>query len=173
MGFSRGGQAALFASLKRFHEMWNKSGAAFAAYIAFYPDCATNFVSDTDVVDRPIRIFGGTPDDYNPIALCKPYVQRLKAAGHNVELTEFPNAPHSFDNPLGAQPAAVSPNSQSVRNCSIREEFSGILLNAATREPFSYTDACVSRGPHMGYDPDATTQVRSVVTAFIRSTLKP
>src|SRR5262245_47043351 len=65
MGFSRGGQAALYASLKRFHGMWNKSGIEFAAYIPFYPDCATTFVSDTDVVSRPIRIFGGIPDDYN------------------------------------------------------------------------------------------------------------
>src|SRR5690348_2557227 len=56
MGFSRGGQAALYASLKRFHRMWNKSGVEFAAYIPFYPDCVTTFVSDTDVADRPIRI---------------------------------------------------------------------------------------------------------------------
>src|SRR5262249_4947179 len=66
MGFSRGGQAALYASLKRFHKMWNRVGLEFAAYVPFYPDCATNFVSDTDVADRPIRIFGGMADDYNP-----------------------------------------------------------------------------------------------------------
>src|SRR3954451_7951944 len=44
MGFSRGGQAALYASLKRFHRMWNKSGVEFAAYVPFYPDCATTFI---------------------------------------------------------------------------------------------------------------------------------
>src|SRR5881394_575500 len=56
MGFSRGGQGTLFASLKRFHQTWNKSGAEFAAYIPFYPDCMTSYISDTEVVDRPIRI---------------------------------------------------------------------------------------------------------------------
>ena len=171
MGFSRGGQAALYASLKRFHEMWNKSGIEFAAYVPFYPDCATTFMSDTDVVDRPIQVFGGTPDDYNPIALCKAYVARLKVAGRDVLLTEYPNAPHLFDNPLGAQPAALFPNSQTVRNCTIREEFD-VLINAATKEPFTYQDACVERGPHMGYDPEATRQAKRAVKAFVQSTLK-
>jgi hypothetical protein len=31
MGFSRGGQGALYASLKRFHKMWNRSGIEFVA----------------------------------------------------------------------------------------------------------------------------------------------
>ena len=68
MGFSRGGQAALYASLKRFHRMWNKSGVEFAGYIPFYPDCSTTFVTDVEVADRPIRIFHGRPDDGNPVA---------------------------------------------------------------------------------------------------------
>jgi dienelactone hydrolase len=172
MGFSRGGQAALYASLKRFHQMWNKSGIEFAAYIPFYPDCATTFVSDTDVADRPIRIFGGTPDDYNPIALCKTYVERLKTAGRDVQLTEYPSAPHSFDNPLGAQPAVASPNSQSVRKCTIREEPVGALINAATKERFTYEDACVERGPHMGHDPEATLQAKQAVKTFVRDVFK-
>jgi dienelactone hydrolase len=172
MGFSRGGQAALYASLKRFHRMWNKSGVEFAAYIPFYPDCATTFIADTDVADRPIRIFGGTLDDYNPIVLCKPYLERLKAAGRDVELTEYPNAPHSFDNPLGAQPAALSPQSQSVRNCRVREEPAGVLVNVATKEPFSYQDACVERGPHVGHDPEATRQARDAVKALVQTVLK-
>jgi len=172
MGFSRGGQAALYASLKRFHQMWNRSGIEFAAYIPFYPDCATTFVSDTDVADRPIRIFGGTPDDYNPIALCKRYVERLKAAGRDVQLTEYPNAPHGFDNPLGAQPAAQSPKSQSVRNCPIREEPVGVLINAVSKEPFTYKDSCVEHGPHVGHDPDATRQAQQAVRAFVHTVFK-
>src|SRR3954471_10970029 len=90
MGFSRGGQAALYASLKRFNEMWNRSGAQFAAYVPFYPDCATTYAGDTDVVDRPIRIFHGTPDDYNPVASCKAFLTRLEAEKRDVTLTEYP-----------------------------------------------------------------------------------
>src|SRR5437763_2294814 len=81
MGFSRGGQAALYASLERFHKLWNKSGVQFAAYIPFYPDCSTSYAGDSEVAARPIRIFHGTPDDYNPVKSCKAFVERLKAAG--------------------------------------------------------------------------------------------
>ena len=44
MGFSRGGQAALYASFKRFNRMWNTTGVEPAAYIPFYPDCMTTFM---------------------------------------------------------------------------------------------------------------------------------
>ena len=78
MGFSRGGQAALYSSVNRFQKLWNKSGVEFAAYVAFYPDCATTYRNDTEVAKRPIRIFHGTPDNYNPVAPCKAFVERLK-----------------------------------------------------------------------------------------------
>jgi dienelactone hydrolase len=172
MGFSRGGQAALYASLKRFHKMWNKSGVEFAAYISFYPDCATTFVSDTDVADRPIRIFGGTLDDYNPIALCKPYAERLKAAGQDVQVTEYATAPHAFDNPLGPVPAAVVTNAQTVRHCTIREEPAGSLINASTRQPFNYKDSCVELNPHVGYDAVAAEAAKTSVKAFLKALFK-
>ncbi len=172
MGFSRGGQAALYASLKRFHRMWNKSGVEFVAYLPFYPDCMTTYIADTDVENRPIRIFGGTADDYNPVSVCRAYVERLKASDHDVELTEYPNASHAFDNPLGAQPAAIAPTFESVRNCRIREEAGGLLINAETMQPFSYKDACVVHGPHLGHDPVATEAATTAVKTFLRTVFK-
>ena len=163
MGFSRGGQATLYASLKQFHRLWNKSGVEFAAYVPFYPDCMTTFLSDTEVVARPIRIFGGAQDDYNPIAACKAYVERLRAARADVEVTEYPNASHAFDNPLGAQPAMLQPKFQSVRNCKIQEEADGLLINTDTKQPFAYTDACVVHGVHIGHDPVATQEAKQAV----------
>ena len=171
MGFSRGGQAALYASLTRFHKMWNKSGIQFAAYVPFYPDCATTFIGDTDV-DKPIRIFGGTPDDYNPIARCKTYAERLKAAGRDVVITEYPNAQHAFDSPTMPTTPILSEKSQSVRHCTIREEQGGVLISVSSGQPFTYKDACVEYGPHLGHDPEATRQAKEAVTAFVRSVFK-
>lgn len=172
MGFSRGGQAALYASLKRFNATWNKSGTEFAAYIPFYPDCATTFVSDVEVADRPIRIFGGAQDDYNPAALCKPYVDRLQAAGKNVQLTVYPTASHAFDNPLGRVPPTEVKGGQTVRHCSIREEPEGTLINTSTREPFSYKDPCVELNPHVGYDAAATEAAKKSVEEFLSTLFK-
>lgn len=172
MGFSRGAQATLYASLKRFHRLWNKSGIEFAAYLPFYPDCSTTFLTDLDVADRPIRIFQGTPDDANPVAPCKAYVARLRGAGRDVDLTEYPNAQHSFDNPLGSPTPALGANNQTVRRCTISEESTGQLVNAATKQRFTYQDSCVERGFHTGYDPVATRAAHQAVGEFLRTVLK-
>jgi dienelactone hydrolase len=172
MGFSRGGQGALFASLKRFHQMWNKSGIEFAAYIPFYPDCMTSYISDTEVTDKPIRIFHGTPDDYNPVAVCKKYVERLRAAGRDVQLTEYPNAQHGFDNPLGSVAPFMVKGAQTVRNCQIAEEPKGVLINAVTKEPFTYKDACIQQNPHVNYDAEATAAAKVAVKEVLKTTFK-
>jgi len=172
MGFSRGGQAALFAAERRFHKLWNKSGAEFAAYIPLYPDCSTTYADDTDVVAKPIRIFHGIADDYNPVASCRRFVERLKVAGRDVVLTEYPDAHHGYDTPLGTGPV-VSKGAQTVRNCSIVEKADGMLVNAATNEPFSYRDACVQLDPHVGRNAAAATATQTAVAEFVRTLFAP
>jgi dienelactone hydrolase len=166
MGFSRGGQAVLYASMKRFHKLWNKSGSEFAAYLPLYPDCMTSYVGDTDLVDRTIHIFQGGPDDYNPIAACKRFMQRVSAAGRTIGLTEYANAQHGFDNPL-LPPVIVVKGAQTVRQCEIEERPVGTLLNAQTSRHFGYTDDCVQHDPHVGYDPEATVAAHAEVKALI------
>jgi dienelactone hydrolase len=170
MGFSRGGQAALYASLTRFHKMWNKSGASFAAYIPFYPDCATSYIDDTDVAGAPIRIFHGIADDYNPLSSCKAFLGRLKSAGRDVELTEYADAQHGFDSPLCA--VVVAKGAQTVRACTIKEGPTGVLVNTATGTPFAYTDACVQLDPHVGRNAAAAAAAQVAVGDFVRTLFK-
>jgi dienelactone hydrolase len=173
MGFSRGGQAALYASLNRFQKLWNRSGIQFAGYIPFYPDCMTSYNTDTDVADRPIRIFHGTTDDYNPAANCKAYVARLKQAGRDVVLTEYPDSPHGFDSGLlGFNLTLVAANAQTVRHCRIKEGEGGQLLNADTQKPFSYKDDCVELSPHVGGNPDTAREARKAVVEFLQGLFK-
>jgi dienelactone hydrolase len=173
MGFSRGGQAALYASLDRFNKLWNKSGAQFAGYIPFYPDCSTSYLSDTEVATRPIRIFHGAPDDYNPVASCKAYVARLADAKRDVVLTEYPDSQHGFDaGLLGVNTITVSANAQTARNCHIREGEGGVLMNADTSAAFGYNDACIELNPHVGGNPATAETARKAVSEFLQALFK-
>ncbi len=173
MGFSRGGQAALYASLKRFHQLWNRSGVEFAAYIAFYPDCATTFVSDTEVADRPIRIFGGSVDDYNPIALCQAYAETAqdrrprRAGGRVPERTACLRQParrhHARPSRRNRKACAGARSSKGRLGCWSTQPAGS---RSATRMP------CVERGPHVGHDPDATRQVKQAVTGIVKGVFK-
>jgi dienelactone hydrolase len=173
MGFSRGGQATLYASLDRFNKLWNKSGVQFAGYIPFYPDCSTSYLTDTEVAARPIRIFHGTPDDYNPVASCKAYVARLQDANRDVVLTEYPDSQHAFDTGLlGINNVAVSVNAQTARHCHIKEGEGGVLMNDDTKAPFGYKDACIELNPHVGGNTTTAEQARKAVTDFLRELFK-
>ena len=145
----------------------------FAAYIPFYPDCSTTYVDDTEIVDRPIRIFHGTPDDYNPVASCKAYAARLIEAKRDITITEYPDSEHAFDiGLLGITSKVVSANAQTVRNCHIKEGDDGVLMNADTKEPFTYKDACVELNPHVGGNPETAEAARKAVSGFLATLFK-
>jgi dienelactone hydrolase len=169
MGFSRGGQATLYASLKRFERMYGPEGATFAAYVSFYAPCFTTYIRDEDVSDKPIRLFHGTADDYVPVAPCRAYVERLRKAGKDVTLTEYPDAHHAFDNPL--LKVSTAPQSQTTRRCAMMEEPEGTIINAVTKQPFTMEDPCVERGPTLGYNAEATAAATKAVKEFLRTTL--
>ena len=172
MGFSRGGQAALYASVKRFQRMHNPAGQEFAAYIAFYPDCATTYQSDTDVTDRPIRIFHGALDNYSPLAPCKAYVERLKAQGKDVQLSEYAGAWHVFDGQTLKKPVKLE-KAQTTRRCQLAEAQDGVIINAKTKQPFTYADPCVEYGPTIAFDEQAYSDARRAVRELVTSVLKP
>jgi dienelactone hydrolase len=124
------------------------------------------------MVRKPIRVFHGTPDDYNPVRACKAYRDRLLQAKIDIEITEYPNAAHGFDNPLGFVPARAATNDQSVRECTIREGENGNLINQATGQTFTYKDDCVKLGPFVGHDAAATAAVTKAVTEFLKATFR-
>lgn len=173
MGFSRGGSATLYAALKRFRrDHGPASGHEFAAYLAFYPNCNVTYRDDEDITARPVRIFHGEADDYAPIAPCRAYVERLAAKqGADVRLTGYPDALHVFDWRAIKQPMKLS-QAQTTRNCQLAETDNGQIINVKTKQPFTYSDACVERGPSIGYNQKASIEVREAVRQFIATVLK-
>ena len=127
MGFSIGGKAALYASVKRFQKMWGTPGIEFAAYVPFYPGCKTAFENDEIISDRSIRIFFGDTDDFVSHVLCEEYVNRLRKAGADVTITIYPNATHAFDfkpDPRGKAIKTKSGSGVNYRNCRFVEDLS-------------------------------------------------
>ena len=171
MGFSFGGQIALYANLKRSQRMWNDSGAEFAAFIPFYASCVRTYISDTDTADRPIRMFHGVADDYVPVAPCRAYVERLKQAGRDVQLTEYANAIHAFDY-VQLDSNVLLPGAQVGNYCTVREDPMGIMVNNETGKPFAWTDSCVRIGAHAGYDGAAAAAAHKEVDEFLRTIFK-
>ena len=167
MGFSRGGQAALYAALKRFQRIWNPSGIDPAAYIALYAPCITTYIDDTQVTDHPIRIFHGRSDDWVEIAPCRAYFERLKLTAKNVQMTEYPNTWHAFDYPsLPSNPIDV-PYAQTT-HCVLKEEPMGTIINVATHKPFTSGDDCVGRNAHVAYSVKATRATEDAVGTLLK-----
>lgn len=166
MGFSKGGFAALYASLKRFQAHYAPKTVGFAAYIPFYARCDIHLEQDEDVADRPIRIFHGEADDWILLEPVRRYVQRLQARGKDVQLTTYPGARHAFDNPnypdeFRFEDAEVS------THCRLAER-DGEICNLETGELYTNRDPCVRRGASVGSNEAAYQQALEAVRGFLR-----
>jgi dienelactone hydrolase len=171
MGFSRGGQSALYSAMSRLYRLQGpKEGAQFAAHLAVYPDCMTSYKDDTEVA-RPIRIFHGTADDYNPVAPCRLYVERLIHANRDVKLIEYADAAHVFDGPVLKKPVILT-GATTNRRCRLFEDAQSLIVNAETKQPFTYGDACVEKGPTIAFNEAAYTKAHADVRAFLSGLFK-
>ena len=171
IGFSRGGQASLYASVKRFQKMWNPGGVDPAAYIALYPVCNTTYIGDDEVSDHPIRMFHGQSDDYVRIGPCRSYFERLRATAKDVGMIEYPDTWHAFDFPNLPSIPTVVQNAQTTQ-CTLREGPQGAIINADTQKPFAYDDSCVGRSPHIAYSAASTHATEQDVKALLRSVFR-
>lgn len=166
MGFSRGGTASLYGSLKRFHELYGPKTGKIAGYLPFYPSCNFGLIRGTELVDEPVREFHGSADDGSSATTCKAYIDGLAAAGVDIEMTIYDGARHAFDASL-ARFVVKDDNGQHSFDCMRVEGPGGVLLNRDTGEPFSYADACVRLGPTYQYDKAATEAAVAAVKAFL------
>lgn len=171
MGFSRGGQAALYASLKRFQRLQGSGSThEFAAYIPFYPACNTSYIEEEDIVNKPIRIFHGGADNYSPVAPCSAYVERLRKNGKDIILHEYAGAHHVFDYKKLTTPV-ILPKAQTTRACQLEENKSGIIVNTQSGQPFTYNDPCVGFGPTIAFNQNAYDKAKQTLLDFISSVL--
>jgi hypothetical protein len=66
----------------------------------------------------------------------------------------------------------LQPRNQTTRNCVLKEEPLGEIVNAKTGATFTHSDPCVELGPHTGFDPAATEATVAAVRTFLRTAFK-
>jgi dienelactone hydrolase len=168
MGFSHGGQSALYSAVTRFRKANGpREEIEFAAHVAFYPACMTTYRNDDQVTAKPIRILHGTADNYNPIAPCRTFVERVAKLGRDISLVEYPDAHHVFDAPAFKE-ARKLPAAPTTARCVLSEGDGGVIMNEETKKPFGYSDACVVKGPTVAYHETASNQARAYVRTFLK-----
>jgi dienelactone hydrolase len=170
MGFSKGAVPAVYSSNERFRKLYDPAKVGFAAHIGLYTPCNVQYRDDDKVTGAPLRLFHGIADDYVSIAPCRAYVERLKAAGVNVALTEYPDAFHAYDGTTS--PPIQLPQAQTTRNCTLREGDNGQVLNAKTGAVYTLNDPCVEHGPHVGFNQAAYQATVKTVREFLTATFK-
>jgi dienelactone hydrolase len=171
MGFSKGAVPAIYSSSVRFRTAYGPGNAAFAAHIGLYTPCNVTYKQDDKVGNNPLRLFHGIADDYVSIEPCRSYVRRLKDTGADVALAEYPDAHHAYDNFTYADTVSF-PDSQTTRNCLIAEGDDGVLLNTKTGQAYSLNDACVEKGPHVGYNEAAHKATLEALKQFLVARFK-
>lgn len=166
MGFSKGAVPSIYASMNRFQNAYAPDGAGFAAYIGFYTPCNVALIDDEKVGTRPIRLYHGLADDWVPVGPCRDYVARLKKAGADISLVEYPGAYHAFDNQM--IPGTMQlPQALTARKCRFEEKQPGLIINNDTGQPATANDSCIERGTTIAYNAEATAAARKDVVEFL------
>ncbi|MGA3403872.1 MAG: dienelactone hydrolase family protein [Acetobacteraceae bacterium] len=167
MGFSHGGNAALYSSVVRFQKLYGNPDVRYAAHVSVYGPCWTKYREDEVLDQRPVLLLHGMADNWVPAAACREYVERLTKAGMNARLIEYPGAYHLFDSPSARQPIKF-PQVTTPRNCRFAEGDGGAIMNLATRQPASPNDACLEKGVTLQYNEAAARKAHEDVMAFLK-----
>jgi dienelactone hydrolase len=173
MGFSRGGQVALYSALEPLRRGVIDGNLRFAAHVALYPSCSIPYRAG-EVSTAPILMLLGGADDYTPAAACRDYGAWFASKGAPVEVVAYDGAYHDFDIP---DPLRFLPALQSARGCRAEVEVdSGTVRRLDTgeglRDPTAisaYFRACMQRGATIGGDPAALARAERDVAAFLLS----
>jgi dienelactone hydrolase len=171
IGFSKGAVAAVYSGTQRFRKQFGPANTEFAAHIGLYTPCNVAYRDDDKVTGKPIRLHHGIPDDWVSIEPCRALTARLKQAGADIALAEYPGSYHAYDNPAYAKPVKVA-QAQTSRHCALEEGKGGEILNAKTKQPFTLDDACMERGAQVAYNEAAHKATVAAVKEFLATTFK-
>ena len=171
IGFSRGGQVALYSALEPLRRaVVDEAGPRFAAHVALYPSCSIPYRA-AQVTGAPILMLLGAADDYTPPQPCRAYADWFRGRGAPVRAVEYAGAYHDFDVP---EPPRFRPALQSARACNAEVDVeAGAVRRLDTGEALRGADAsaflrgCMQRGATIGGDRAALAAAERDVAEFL------
>lgn len=176
MGFSKGGQVALYTALEPFRRGSVAGDLRFGLHVALYPSCSIPYLS-REVTKAPMLFLLGGADDYTPAAHCARYVDYFRARGAPVAAVTFPNAHHGFDVPSAPQTLS---RVQTARNCGLDIELEPVAgrrwdngVAVAASDIGAYLRGCMQRGATFGGNADALAGAIREVSAAVKRVLRP
>jgi len=171
IGFSRGGQVALYSALEPLRRaIVGDDGPRFAAHVALYPSCSIPYHA-AQVTGAPILMLLGAADDYTPPRHCRAYADWFRGRGAPVRAVEYAGAYHDFDVP---EPPRFRPALQTARACPAEVDVDmGAVRRLDTGEALRGADAgaflrgCMQRGATIGGDRAALASAERDVAEFL------
>lgn len=136
IGFSKGGQVALFASDRTFLPA---EVDRFAVAIPFYPGCNSRPRAPRPAASMFIVL--GEKDDYTGVKPCQDIAGDYARAGGQVQVKVYPNSTHGFDgNPENLR-AIRLPTIENYIDCIVEVDSEGQLIYAGRK--FSQGDVAI------------------------------
>lgn len=177
IGFSRGGQAVLYSALEPLRRGMIDGELRFAAHVALYSSCATQYVAES-VTRAPMLVLFGGADDYTPPAACARYVEWFRSRGASIQTILYPGAHHGFDSQA---PLRFIATAETARECSAEMSLDTLVMRRldtgeSLLDPQSiraYYRGCTRRGATFGGDAAALDKAVDDVGAFVRRVLRP
>jgi dienelactone hydrolase len=175
IGFSKGGQVALYTALEPFRRAVLDDDRRFAAHVALYPYCS-DWYTASQVAGAPMLLLLGGRDDYTPAEACHGYAEWFRAAGAETTVATYPASYHDFD-------AHRAPRFERAlvtgRACDMMVDLDRFTVTRrGTGEDITATAArygrdCLARGATVGGDAEARRRAPEDVAAFLRRVLAP
>ena len=168
-GWSLGGGVALFSGWEPIQKIISPN-LQFAAYLPFYPPCMI-MPDELNMIDAPMHILAGELDDWVPATACSELVESAKNAGHDIGITIYPGASHSFDRTMDV---ILDEKAYSFTDCRMKLDSDGVVrllngfpLSTPTLQKIGLS-FCAEKGAHWGGNKDARERSSIFAIEFMK-----
>ena len=172
-GWSLGGGVALFTAWQPIQNSISPN-YKFAAHLPLYPPCVAK-PELMEFTDAPIHILIGELDNWVPAEACEDIVNALYKLGHNIDITVYPDAHHSFDR---IQELVNINYAYSFTDCRLNISIDGVVKTKAKGFPLSTPMMqkiglafCADRGVTYGGNKEAREKSKAYAMYFMKKNL--